>query len=348
MSKKVFCIECQKYFENISLFQKEHEKISYKIMDIKHNPLMEENCLAYISELFSENKKNIENIKEQSIKIEKINSQLEYYQNGLKNDVLFECNIKLKNIENKINGKCIIHFLPKCIYFRIVCTGNILSQSREEFEIEILFPFKSSEIKFSSIEKLKGCLSKQKAQNMSAQEITIFDNYSSSIHQKNYLTSIKLLRHYSSSVYHKDLKDKNIDISINGVLTFSSFAYNLFLPFVMYNIENKKFICYENYQWKFVDNCFLKDGKIDDKCIVNLEMNIQSNQIFIKNQYKYLMNKPNFITTEKKDAEFNFKIYNEFYGIISIFNGGQFLSIDEVTGLLKFSSEDNHYLIYNI
>lgn len=37
MNKKVFCIQCNKYFENIQDFNKEHDKISYQVMKVKHN-----------------------------------------------------------------------------------------------------------------------------------------------------------------------------------------------------------------------------------------------------------------------------------------------------------------------
>ena len=44
MNKKVFCIQCNKYFENIQDFNKEYDKISFQVMKVKHNFLIEENC----------------------------------------------------------------------------------------------------------------------------------------------------------------------------------------------------------------------------------------------------------------------------------------------------------------
>ena len=69
----------------------------------------------------------------------------------MKNDIFFECNVNIKNIENNINGKCLIHFFPKCILFRIECKGDIIFTNKKEFIIEILFPFQKSNLKFSSI-----------------------------------------------------------------------------------------------------------------------------------------------------------------------------------------------------
>ena len=345
MNKKVFCIECNKYFENIENFNQEHNKISFQVMKVKHNFLMEENCLAYISKIISDNNKIIEFINKQNSQIQQITSKLNYYEDALKNDVTFECNIKIKNIENKVDGKCMLHFLPKCVHFRIECNGNIIFKGRKEFEIEIIFPFKNSDLKLSSIEKLQGCVSNKKVQNISEQETIIYNNYSSSIIQKNNLTSLILLRNYFSIGY---LEQKKIDISINGILTFSSFKYDISLPFIIYNISQKRFMCYDNYKWKFIDNCFDNEGKINTNCIVDIELNLESDEIYIKNQYKYLGNKPDFATTEKKDAKFKYNFINKFYGIITISNNGKFLVSDLNTGFIDLSIEQSFFIIYNV
>ena len=132
---------------------------------------------------------------------------------------------------------------------------------------------------------------------------------------------------------------------INGILTFSSFKLNL--PFILFLIEEKKFLCYEQYQLKFIDNCFTNEGNINENCIVYLEINFEQNEIYIKNKYKYLGNKPDFITTEKKNGKFNFNFLNQFYGIISIFNEGKYLS-SSIENLINLSNEQNNFLIYNI
>ena len=124
-------------------------------MKVKHNYLIEENCLAYISKIFSDNSKIIELINKQNEQIQQITSKLNYYEDALKNDVIFETNIIIKNIENNIDGKYLIHFFPKCIHFRIEYKGNIVFKGRKEFEIEIIFPFKISELKLSQLKNCK-------------------------------------------------------------------------------------------------------------------------------------------------------------------------------------------------
>ena len=202
MQQKVFCLDCNKYFESLENYKKEHDdKISYKVMNIQHNYLLENNALAYFAKLFSDNSKIIDIINKQNIEIQKTASKLNYYEDAFKNDVNFECNIRLKNIENKIKGKCLMHFFPKCIKFRIECEGNIIFKGRKDFEIEIIFPFKQSEIKMTSIEKIKGCIFTQKVMNLSEQEAVIHNNYSSAIIQNNYMTSVKLMRNYYANGY---------------------------------------------------------------------------------------------------------------------------------------------------
>jgi hypothetical protein len=314
-------------------------------MEIKHSYLFENNSLAYFAKLFSDNNEIINIINNQKNQIQTIAAKLNYYEDAFKNDVNFECNIRLKNIENKIKGKCLIHFFPKCITFRIECGGNINFKGKKEFEIEIIFPFKQSEIKMSSIEKIKGCIFTQKVMNLSEQEAVIYNNYSPAVIQNNYITSIKLLRNYYANGY---LEKNNIDVIINGFLTFTSFRYDLNLPFILFNITQKKFISYENYQWKFSENCFLEDGNINPNFLINLEMNLESNEIYVKNKYKYLKNEPNFVGTDKNEAKFHFNFINKFYGIITIDNKGLFLSADADTGMLKLCQEENYYIIYNI
>ena len=346
MQQKVFCIDCNKYFDCLENYKKEHDdKISYQVMEIKHSYLLENNSLAYFAKLFSDNNKIINIINNQNNQIQTIAAKLNYYEDAFKNDVNFECNIRLKNIENKIKGKCLMHFFPKCINFRIECGGNINFKGKKEFEIEIIFPFKQSEIKMSSIEKIKGCIFTQKVMNLSEQEAVIYNNYSPAVIQNNYITSIKLLRNYYANGY---LEKNNIDVIINGFLTFTSFRYDLNLPFILFNITQKKFISYENYQWKFSENCFLEDGNINPNFLINLEMNLELNEIYVKNKYKYLKNEPNFVGTDKNEAKFHFNFINKFYGIITIDNKGLFLSADADTGMLKLCQEENYYIIYNI
>ena len=343
MNKKVFCLECKMYFDNYESYKATHEKASFKVMKIQHTPLLEDACLSYISNILLDNVKIKERIREQDAQIKQIESKLNYYEDALKNDVSFECNINIENTEN-IDGKCLLHFFPKCVNFRIDCKGVIDLKGKKEFNIEILFPFKNVNLKFSSIEKLQGCVLIQKVLNLSEQETTIFNNYSSFISQKNYITSIKLLRNYFIAGC---FEQKKFDVSINGILTFTNFKYNLSSPFVLYNITQKKYICYNNYQWKFIDNCFENDGSISKACIIDLELD-QNSSIYIKNQFKYLGNKNDFVATDKENAQYKYKFYNKFYGILTIFNNERFLSADPDTGLVKLSEEENYFIIYNV
>ena len=344
MNKKVYCLECQKYFNNYENFKAEHEKVSYKVMNIQHNPLLEENCLSYISQIILENNAFKKKIWEQDAQIKQIESKLNYYEDALKNDVNFECNINIENTEN-IDGKCLLHFFPKCVNFRIDCKGVIDLKGKKEFNIEILFPFKNVNLKFSSIEKLQGCVLIQKVLNLSEQETTIFNNYSSFISQKNCITSIKLLRNY---FVVGCFEQKKFDVSINGILTFTNFKYNISSPLVLFNITQKKYLCYNNYQWKFIDNCFENDGSVSKACIIELESDENSSYIYIKSQFKYLGNKNDFVATNKESAQYNYKFYNKFYGIITLFINEKFLSADADTGLVKLSDKENYFMIYNV
>ena len=219
-------------------------------------------------------------------------------------------------------------------------------KGEKDFEIEIIFPFKQSEIKMSSIEKIKGCIFTQKVMNLSEQEAIIHNSYSSAIIQNNYITSIKLMRNYYATGY---LEKNNIDVIINGFLTFS--FLNMILVYLLFFLIllKKKFISYENYQWKFSDNCFLEDGIINTNCLIYLEINLELSEIYIKNKYKYLKNEPNFVKTDKNEAKFHFNFINKFYGILTIDNNKEeFLSSDAETGQVKPSKEENYYITHNI
>ena len=65
--------------------------------------------------------------------------------------------------------------------------------------------------------------------NLSEQEAIIHNNYSSAIIQNNYITSIKLMRNYYANGY---LEKNNIDVIINGFLTFS--FLNMILVYLLF------------------------------------------------------------------------------------------------------------------
>ncbi len=345
MNEKMFCIECKQYFKNKEDWDKEHEKIFYKVKNIKHNFLYEGNTLSYIYDMMTKNYESELRINKLNNEIVKITNKLNFFEDAFKNDVFFETNVNVKNIENKIFGKCLIHFFPKSVNFRIECIGDINFNGRKELEIEILFPFKTSKFKFCSIEKLKGCLSSKTVKNSSDEETMIFSNYSSIVNQNNKVISIKLLRNY---YIIESLKKNSIEISLNGTLTFSDYGINFNEPFVLYNIIQKTFLAYDKYQWKFIENCFSEEGTIKNECIINIELNVESREIYIKNKNKYLGNNNNFLANNKDDAKFRFQFLNSFYGIIAIYYGNKYLNSDANTGLVVLSEETNYFMIINI
>lgn len=335
MDNSIYCIECKKYFQSKEEFEEAHDTIFNKLNKIKHNFVDKNNCFYYVGELINKNDKIIDYMQKQEERILKLESQLNIYEEAFKNDVFFECNINLKYIKNKIDGKCLkgkclIHFFPKCINLRIECTGDINFVEKKNFEIEILFPFLESKTKSSSIEKLQGCTSIYKVNNTSAQETIIFNNYSSSIIQKKHLISIQLLRNYYST---QSLENNYINVLINGSLTFSSFPtfrYDINSRYIIYNITLKQFISFNGYGWNFQENCFFNSGgTIDDKFIINIEI-IQENEIYIKNSIYYL-GKNNQPTTEKNEAKYNFKYLNKFYGIIQFIDFGDYYIICNIS-----------------
>ena len=345
MNEKLFCIECKKYFKDKKEWDNEHNKVFDKVKNVKHNYLIEGNVLSYIFDLMSKNYENDQIINKQNIEISRIINKINFYEDSLKNDIFFETNINLKNIENKIDGKCLIHFFPKSVNFKIECNGDINFNGKKEFEIEILFPFKTAELKFCSIEKLQGCLSSKSVQNSSEEETIIFSNYSSIVNQKNKIISIKLLRNY---YIIENLKKNKIDVSLNGTLTFSNYGFSVNEPLVLYNITQKNFLAYENYKWKFINNCFSNDGKIKNECIIYLELNFESKELYIKNKYNYLGNNGNFVAKEKNDAKYLFQFLNSFYGIITIVSNKKYLNSKINDGSIELSDKASFFMIINI
>ena len=344
MNEKLFCIECKRYFNNDKDWDKEHNKLYYKVNNVKHNFLIEKNALSYIFDMMTKNYENAQKINILNNEIMKIKTELNFYEDSLKNDVFFETNIKQKDIENKIFGKCFIHFFPKSVNFKIEVNECINFNGKKDLEIEILFPFKTSEFKFCSIEKLQGCLSSKKVKDISDDETSIVSSYSSMIKQKNKIISINLLRNYCII---ESLSKNKINISINGTLTFSDFGLNFNNRLVLYNINQKKFLSYNKNQWKFIENCFSKDGNIKNECAVDVELNFELKEIFIKNQYKYLGNEGNFVTQDKKKAKFIFQFLNSFYGIIAIVSNNKYLDSNINTSLVELSEKSNYFMLIN-
>ena len=192
---------------------------------------------------------------------------------------------------------------------------------------------------------MQGCLSSKTVQNTSEEETTIFSNYSPIVLQTNKIVSIKLLRNYS---LEENLKKNKIDVSLNGILTFSNYGFNVKEPFVLYNILQKSYLSYEKYQWKFIENCFEKEGKIKKECFIELELDFEAGELYIKNQFNYLGISGNFSTKEKKNAKFHFQFINSFYGVITIVCDNKYLNADDKTGEIKLSEKANFFMIINV
>ena len=94
-------------------------------------------------------------------------------------------------------GKCLLQFFPKSINFRIECKGDIQNNDKNNFKIEIIFPFRKAQIKQCYIEKILGCVYAQEIKDSDGNNFLICSNYSSFVAQKDSLISIKLLKNYS-------------------------------------------------------------------------------------------------------------------------------------------------------
>ena len=91
----------------------------------------------------------------------------------------------------------------------------------------------------------------------------------------------------------------------------------------------------------FSKNCFLENRNINPNSLTNLEMNLELNEIYVKNKYKYLKNEFNFVGTDKNEAKFHFSFINKYYGIITIDNKGLFLSFDVDMVCLNYVKKTN-------
>ena len=261
-------------------------------------------------------------------------------------DIFFECNIEIKNGKEIIKnlGKCCLQFFPRCIYFKIECKGEIKNQDKNKFNINIVFPFRNANIKQCFIEKLQGCAATKELADDDNSNITLFHNYSSYVEQKKSIISVKIYKNY---YLPGKFEQKKINVIINGMLTFNSLIGNYNLPIILYNILDKKFLCYDECQWRFIDNFTLEDGEINEKCLISLIIG-DNNTILIKRMNKYLGYKPNYITSNEKEAKLDFNFVNKMYGLIEISKNGEFLSMLGENGNITFSKEKTFYLICNI
>ena len=351
---EILCINCEKYYKNIDSFKEEHNNnILYNAFKKNHDYIETKNTLEYIFKL----QKNYDLLKEELQKKDKIINELVKridLVEELNNDFFLECNIIVKNGKNVLKniGTCFLNFISRCIYFRIECKGDIINNEKNIFNIEIIFPFRNAQIKQCSIEKLIGCVSCQEIKNdTDGNEYRFFESYSSYVEQKNSTVSIKLLKHYSTQ---GKFEQKKINVIINGTLIFNSLCTYLNKPLILFNIDKKKYLCYDNYNWKFIDNFNLENGLINENCLISLiveekdENNYQ--KIYIKGKHKYLGNNNRIVVTnDKKEAQLNIKFYNKLYGLVEIINNDNYyLSFDENGNIFFDKNENPLYLICNI
>ena len=345
-NKEVYCLNCKKKFVNINSFNQEHDKPLFKVLK-KHEYIEAENSLEHISNLIQVNSFLTNAIKMQQMQIKDLSENIKLLENFIQ-DIFLECNIYVKNGKTTIKniGKCLLNFFPKSINFRIECKGDIQSNDKNNFIIEIIFPFRKAQLKQCYIEKNLGCASVQEITDADGSTVLIYSNYSSYATQKDSLISIKLLKNYSIQGKYEQ---KKINVIINGMLTFHSLIVNYDVPLLLYNTLEKKFLCYEDYNWKFVDN-FMQNEKINEGCLISLlidDKDEKNLKIYIKGKHKYVGFKPNYSTNDKNEAELSIIFYNKIFGLIGIYKNGNSLSMDQ-NEFITFNQNETHYLVCNI
>ena len=344
---EIYCLDCDKYFSNIDSYNLEHEKTVYKVLNKTHTYITNENSLQIISKILKTNKLLLSAIKEQQKEISLLTKRLDLYEDSLK-DISFDCNIALKNGQEIIKnlGKCNLQFFQRKINFRIECKGDIKKDEKNKFQIDIIFPFRKANLKQCSIEKFNGCFLSQNIPDMEGNFLTYYHNYICYLEQNNLIISVKSLRDYSlSGKYEK----KNINITLNGMLSFDSLIIDYNQNIILFNILDKTFLCYEDYQWKFVDNFVIKetdDFILNKNCLVNFLFE-NNDKIRIKGEHKYLGFEPNFTTLDEKDSLLDIIFLNKIYGLVEISKNGKYLSMDK-EGNVCYTKEKMFYLVCNV
>ena len=346
--REIYCIDCKRYFPNMNSFTEEHKKPLIQVFKKQHSFVQAEDSLEYISRFLDANTFLCNAIKAQQTQIKELTKRVELLED-LNKDIFFECNIIVKNGKDAVKniGKCLLTFFSKCVNFRIKCKGDILKNEKNNFNIDIVFPFRKANIKQCFIEKIQGCTHTQEITDVYGSSFIIFDNYSSYVDQKDSLISIKLLKNYGIQGKYEQQK---INVLINGMLTFNSLLGNYDVPIILFNTLEKKFLCCDGNKWKFVDEFTYENGKINEGCLISLlveDAEPKNEKVYIKGMYKYLSYKPNYITDDKKEAELEIKFYNRAFGLVEISKGENSLSMDE-SGFITFNNIKTLYLICNI
>lgn len=346
-SNAIYCIDCKRKFGDKKSFIEFHDKPVFKVLTNKHRYIEAEDTLNCISKLFDENSKLTNELQKQQKQIEDLSENIDLLKNFVQ-DIFLECNVYVKNGKSSVQdiGKCLLQFFPKSINFRIECKGDIQENDKNNFKIEIVFPFRKAQIKQCFIEKILGCVSAQEIKDFYGNTFLMYSNYSSYVTQKDFLISIKLLKDYSSSGKYEE---KKINIVINGLLTFHSLIVHYDVPCLLFNTYEKKFLCYDNFSWKFVDH-FMENGNLNENCLISLiidESDKKNAKVYLKGKNKFVGNKPNYVTSNKNDAELNIEFYNKIYGVIGIYSNNNSLSMEQ-NGLITFAPNETLYLVCNI
>lgn len=342
--EELYCLDCDKYFNSIKSFNEEHEKTVYKVLNKTHKYINSKSSLQIIAKLFKSNKLLSSAIKEQQKEINELSKRLDIYEDSFK-DVFFDCNIAVKNGNKKLlnMGKCSLQFFPRNIYFRIECKGEFEKDEKNKFQIDIIFPFRQVNLKQCSIEKMKGCYLSQEFPDGEGNPITYYHNYLTFIEQNNYIISIKSLRDY---ILPGKFEKQSINVIINGILNFNSLIGNVNVPIILYNILDKKFLCYEDYQWKFIDNFVNENDDLNKNCLIYFLVN-EDNKVHIKGEHKYLGFKPNYATSDEKESLLDINFLNKIYGLVEISKNGKYLTTDK-EGKIIYGTEKTFFLICNI
>lgn len=347
---EIYCFDCNKYFPNIDLFNQEHNKTINKVIGIKHDFLKPELTLQYISNLTKKIKSLSEELEKKDQQIKEFSKRLELVED-LNKGFFVECNAQIRNGKNVIKniGTCFLNFISRNINFRIECNKDILNKDKIKFNIEIIFPFRKAKTKQCYVERLFGCVSSKEIMDYEGNSVIIFDGYSSFVKQNNSIISINLLKNYETQGF---FEKKKINVVINGTLIFDSLLSTNDKPIILFNVNKKKFLCYEK-NWKFIDNFILDDapGIINERCLISLLIiddkdDNYERKIIIKGKHNYLGYKSNS-TNNENEAILDMVYYNKAYGVIKIAKNGNYLSLDE-NGNIIFNKEENYYLLCNI
>lgn len=343
----IYCLDCKRKFKDRKSLIEFHQKPAIQVLENEHKFIEAEDTLKCISELYEGNKKLNNELQKQQKQIQDLSENINLFKNFIQ-DIFLECNVCVKNGNSLIQniGKCLLQFFPKSINFRIECKGDIQKNDKNNFKIEIIFPFRQAQIKQCFIEKIIGCIYAQEIKDYNGNTFLMYNNYSSFITQKDTLISIKLLQNYSTQGKYEE---KKINVIINGLLTFHSLIVHYDSPCLLFNTYEKKYLCFDNFNWKFVDH-FMENGTLNENCLISLIIDASDSKkekVYIKGKNKFVGNKPKYVTSNKKEAELNIEFYNKIYGLIGIYSNDNSLSMNQ-DGSITFGQNENLYLVCNI